>query len=224
MSSYTLSKSAGCTDYRSLATPQGVEYYTPHGVAGLTPGNNNSPPGWGPLSRAPTFQEILHNSKNNEIFSAKIMEYDRCAEPVTIVEVREQLYGHRDVDEQPLKHEFHQGGRSAAVGRGRFSKRQKATQLLWQASNMASAMQAHLHEPQSFQNRTSLSHQQVDEQVPQFWICSRSDEVLKSSVQRIIGFVKHNVVFRNILGLTRPGNAKWVNDWGPDAKLRRSSR
>lgn len=141
------------------------------------------------------------------------MEYDRCAEPVTIVEVREQLYGHRDVDEQPLKHEFHQGGRSAAVGRGRFSKRQKATQLLWQASNMASAMQAHLHEPQSLQYRTSFSHQQVDEQVPQFWICSRSDEVLKSSVQRIIGFVKHNVVFRNILGLTRPDNAKWVNDW-----------
>ncbi len=85
------------------------------------------------------------------------MKYDQCAEPITLVEVREQLYGHHDVEEQPLKHRFHQGGKLTAVGRGRFLNRQKATQLLWQASNMASAMQAYMHEPDSFQNRTSLS-------------------------------------------------------------------
>ena len=62
------------------------------------------------MSRVPTFQEILQNSRRNEKFSAQIVEYDQCAEPDTLVEVREQLHGHYDVDEQPLKHHFIRAG------------------------------------------------------------------------------------------------------------------
>jgi hypothetical protein len=207
------SKGALMTDRRSSATPQGVEYFTPCGGAGLTPGSDNNPPGWSPMSRAPTFQGILENSKINETFTAQIMNYDQGAEPVTIVEVIRQRYESADADEQSLKHEFHQCGMLAVIGRGRFSKRQKAAQLLWQARNMAMAMQSRIYEPQSFPSRSSLSLQTADMHVPQFWICSRSDESLKSNIQTIIGFVKHNNVFRNLLGLTRPDAAHWMNDW-----------
>ncbi len=53
----------------------------------------------------------------------------------------------------------------------------------------------------------------MDVQALQFWICSPSDEVLKISIQPIIGCAKHNIVFQTILGLTSPDAAKWVNDW-----------
>jgi hypothetical protein len=200
------------TDHKSSATPVGVEYYTPYGGTGLTPGSDHCSPGWSPLSRVPTFHEILQNSKNNETFSAQILKYDQGAEPVAIVEVKCQRLASVP-DEEPPKHEFHYCGALAVIGRGRFSKRQKASQLLWQASNMAVDMQSRMHLPQTFQNQTIPSHQPVNTNVPQFWICSRSDDHLKSNVQRIIGFVKTDSVFQNLLGLTRSDAEYWVNDW-----------
>jgi hypothetical protein len=165
------------------------------------------------LNKVPSFHEILQNSKNDETFSAQIMKYDLSVEPVAIVGLERQRYAHHDIEKQYPSHQFHQGATSAVIGRGRFSKTHKVAELLWQASNMALDMRDRMYEPQSLQNRTLISYQPADLHVPQFWICTRSDEFLKSSVPLIIGFVKHNTVFQNLLGLTRPDGAHWTNDW-----------
>lgn len=201
------------TDQMSAETPQEIEYYTPHDGIGLTPGSEDSTRGWTPLNKTPISIDILKSSKNDETFSSQIMKYDQEPEPVAIAEVNSECFETEGPDEEPMMHKFHQGGVLAVIGRGRFSKRRKATQLLWQASNMARDMQSRMHDPQTLQTPPVPNYQPVDSQAPQFWICSRSDEFLKRNVQRIIRFVQHNTVFKNLLGLTRPDGAHWVNDW-----------
>lgn len=141
--------------------------------------------------------------------------YDQSPEPVVTVEVDSQRLESSEKDSDVPQHDLHQAGVLAVVGRGRFSKREKASQLLWQATNMARSMQSTLQSPKPVQESgLSLSHPAGAGKI-QFFSKARPAEFGEIGLQHLLGFIKHNRLLQSILGLTRQDLASWVGPWAP---------
>jgi hypothetical protein len=141
------------------------------------------------------------------------MKYDQGEEPVKIVHVFSgALKTSTPEDYKPI-HELHQDGNMAVLGRGRFSKRDKTFQLLWQASNMAMTLQMRLQATDASHEMKQLPVQSTDTSTPAMWISGRPNEFQSQSIACIMDFVKGDRLMLNLLGLTRQDLARWSGNW-----------
>lgn len=174
-----------------IATPAGVNYYTPQSII-----DAESP-----------------HVDTNDVFILQNAHHYRKIGTITIVQAAEEPVQIPAKESVASLEHSHQAAQQGIACRGRFSDGDQATQLLWQARNFAIGFAKIMLGLESV--GVAAQNEWSDRPLaPQFWVSPQAPEGPgRARVQRLVECVKDAILCKRLIGVGRQDSSRWLGDW-----------
>ena len=176
---------------RLTATPAGVNYYTPLSIIDA---------------------ESPHVDTDDVFILQNAHHYRKVASITTVEALHDRTQTIARNDAASLTHS-HQAAKQGIACRGRFSVGDRATKILWRAHNFAIGFAKIMLDPAA-PDGLGQNHWSTHPLAPQFWVSPQGPEGPgHARVQRLVEYVKHTVLCRQLISVGKQDSSRWLGDW-----------